>query len=138
MVHPVLTESREQQLVLHRLIAALALPDGAGETGAVRGEAEGSRAAAVRWAGHRREIAARVVALGGHGTADLRRCGHGDGRARRRGLDDHLLTKAGSARESSLERLAARSGHDLPRLQARPAVSVLGLKDLVRLVLIYL
>ena len=55
VVHPGLTEARGQRAILHRLIAALRLPD---EDGAAvpTGRQIGSVAAnAARWAGHRKE-----------------------------------------------------------------------------------
>lgn len=55
VVNPALTEARGQRLALHRLIAALALPDE--DAGAVPSaqSIRGKRAASVRWAGHVKE-----------------------------------------------------------------------------------
>ena len=55
VVHPGLTEARGQRAILHRLIAALRLPDEDGAavpTGRQIGSVASNRA---RWAGHRKE-----------------------------------------------------------------------------------
>jgi len=67
VVHPALTEARGQQLVLHRLIGALALPDEVGEAVPSVARLRASKAAAARWAGHQTD-AQRRAALG-MGTA---------------------------------------------------------------------
>lgn len=51
VVHPALTEARGQRLALHRLVAALALPDAEGDTVPTTGTIRGKGAARARWAG---------------------------------------------------------------------------------------
>ncbi len=58
--------------------------------------------------------AAELVATGWASAFSFARTAWGESR----GLRGHELTNAGSPPESSLERLAARSGHDLPLSQA--------------------
>lgn len=58
VVNPALTEARGQRLALHRILAALALPD---EDGAAVKPARSIRAetaAKARWAGHRKDVGA--------------------------------------------------------------------------------
>jgi hypothetical protein len=52
VVHPAVTEARGQRALLHRLVAALALPDEDGATVPTAGTLRAKRAASVRWAGH--------------------------------------------------------------------------------------
>jgi len=61
VVNPALTEARGQQLVLHRLLAALALPDDQGEVLPSVQRLRASRAASVRWQGHRQDVARRLA-----------------------------------------------------------------------------
>lgn len=49
VVNPALTEARGQQVVLHRLIAALKLPDASGGLVGTAREAAASTAATARW-----------------------------------------------------------------------------------------
>jgi hypothetical protein len=63
VVNPALTEARGQRLALHRLIAALALPDEVGEAVPSVARLRASKAAAARWAGHQTD-AQRRAALG--------------------------------------------------------------------------
>lgn len=61
VVNPCLTEARGQRLALHRLVAALALPDDDGEAMPSVGTLRARKAAAARWQGHRRDVASRVA-----------------------------------------------------------------------------
>lgn len=54
VVHPALTEARGQRLALHRLVAALALPDVDGTTVPTTGTLRGKRAASARWSSSKR------------------------------------------------------------------------------------
>ncbi len=63
VAHPCLAEARGQQLVLHRLISALALPDEAAAAVPSAPTLRAKKAAAVRWAGHQ-TAAERRAALG--------------------------------------------------------------------------
>lgn len=59
-VHPALTESRNQRLALHRLLAALALPDEDGKATVLSSQsASGKQGAPVRWAGVQTEAGRR-------------------------------------------------------------------------------
>ena len=49
VVHPALTEARGQRLVLHRLLAALQLPDEDGQTITTATQTRGRTAAQARW-----------------------------------------------------------------------------------------
>lgn len=55
VVNPALTEARGQRIVLHRLIAALALPDPKGAMVPTTATTKARTAAAARWAGHVKE-----------------------------------------------------------------------------------
>ncbi|SDO18947.1 hypothetical protein SAMN04515671_0085 [Nakamurella panacisegetis] len=61
VVNPCLTEVRGQRLALHRLIAALGIPDDEGDSVPSVTKLRASKAASARWSGHRREVARRVV-----------------------------------------------------------------------------
>lgn len=52
VVNPAMTEARGQQALLHRLVAALALPDEDGTAVPSGHSIRGQRANAARWAGH--------------------------------------------------------------------------------------
>lgn len=52
VVHPALTEARGQRIVLHRLIAALSLPDAEGDVVPGARSAASQAANAARWRGH--------------------------------------------------------------------------------------
>lgn len=52
VVHPALTEARGQRALLHRLVAALGLPDDDGESVPTAHSQRGSAANAARWRGH--------------------------------------------------------------------------------------
>lgn len=59
VIHPAIQEARQQQVVLHRLIAALSLPDEEGDSVLSAGQVRSQVANRVRWAGVDTE-AARV------------------------------------------------------------------------------
>lgn len=59
VVHPALTEARGQRLALHRLIAALALPDDEGQPVPTARSLRAQTAANARWRGKDTEAAAR-------------------------------------------------------------------------------
>ncbi|BDZ60858.1 hypothetical protein Lsed01_00176 [Demequina sediminis] len=61
VVNPALTEARGQRIVLHRLLAALALPDEDGEAIPTGAQQRGKASAAKRWAGHTSERALKAV-----------------------------------------------------------------------------
>ena len=61
VVNPCLTEARGQRLALHRLIAALALPDEDGASMPTAGSIRAKRAAAARWRGHRTDTQKRAA-----------------------------------------------------------------------------
>ncbi len=61
VVHPGLTEARGQRQVLHRLVAALALPDEAGAAVPSSQNIRAKRAAGARWRGHRTEEQKRAA-----------------------------------------------------------------------------
>lgn len=52
VVNPALTEARGQRAILHRLIAALALPDDDGDTVRTGHQLRGAAANTARWRGH--------------------------------------------------------------------------------------
>jgi len=54
VLHPAVAEGRAQRVVLHRLVAALSLPDPEGATVPTTATLRAKRAASVRWSGHRR------------------------------------------------------------------------------------
>lgn len=55
VVNPALTEARGQRAILHRLVAALQLPDGDEEPIPTAVQLRGRRAAQARWRGHQKE-----------------------------------------------------------------------------------
>ncbi len=55
VINPALTEARGQRAVLHRLLAALALPDPDGKTVPTTTSLNARRAAQSRWRGHQKE-----------------------------------------------------------------------------------
>lgn len=57
VVHPGLTEARGQQAVLHRLLAALQLPDEDGEVIPATATLRARKAAATRWQGQTKKQA---------------------------------------------------------------------------------
>ena len=61
VIHPALGEARGQQLVLHRLIAALALPDDEGVAVPSPQRIRAQRAAASRWRGHQTDAQKRAA-----------------------------------------------------------------------------
>jgi hypothetical protein len=61
VINAALTEARGHRVVLHRLLAALALPDEEGEQLPSVESLRARRAAVARWQPHRREVAARVA-----------------------------------------------------------------------------
>jgi len=60
VVNPALTEARGQRAVLHRLLAALALPDEDGQAVPTTGTLRAQNAAKARWKGHVPDRSARV------------------------------------------------------------------------------
>lgn len=56
VLHPAISEARAQRVVLHRLLAALALPDPEGATVPTTATLRAKRAASVRWSGHRKDV----------------------------------------------------------------------------------
>ncbi len=61
VVHPALGEARNHQLVLHRLVSALALPDDEGATVPTPQRLRAQHAAAARWRGHRTDEQRRAA-----------------------------------------------------------------------------
>lgn len=55
VVNPALTEARGQQALLHRLVAALRLPDEDGATVPTGHQLRGAAANAARWSGHAKD-----------------------------------------------------------------------------------
>lgn len=56
VLHPAISEARAQRVVLHRLVAALALPDPEGQSVPTTATLRAKRAASVRWSGHRKDV----------------------------------------------------------------------------------
>jgi phage terminase small subunit len=65
VINPALTEARGQRQLLHRLVSAMGLPDEEGEALPSVQKIRASKAASMRWQGHRQDVARRV----GMGTA---------------------------------------------------------------------
>lgn len=61
VVNPALTEARGQRLTLHRLVAALALPDQDGAAVPSSQTIRAKRAAASRWRGHQTDAQKRAA-----------------------------------------------------------------------------
>jgi len=61
VVNPAVSEARGQRAVLHRLVAALALPDDEGAVLPSVQKLRAQKAAANRWAGHRTDVARRLA-----------------------------------------------------------------------------
>lgn len=61
VVNPGLTESRGQRVVLHRLLAALSLPDEYGDVVPTAQTTRAKRAAAARWRGHQTDDEKRAA-----------------------------------------------------------------------------
>ena len=61
VVNPALTEARGQRQALHRLLAALALPDDEDVALPSVQRLRASRAASARWQGHRGDVAKRAA-----------------------------------------------------------------------------
>jgi hypothetical protein len=55
VLNPLISEARGQRVVLHKLLAALALPDDEGQVIHAATTQRGRQAAQARWRGHRRE-----------------------------------------------------------------------------------
>lgn len=64
VMHPAVAEARQQRITLHRLLAALELPDEDGSTIPPARVLSGRENARARWAGQETEAAARRAAAG--------------------------------------------------------------------------